>query len=129
MGIVLTEIAKIPVVPAKYRHQSGVVKLVKYLVAEGTSVEPGTPLALLENWWARFELVCEVKAIAAKNLLDGVPGITLSEDSPVTFLLIDPGDFTKGATLCAIRHIEDIRARPSSQHIPPNKSLGRTRDE
>ena len=61
-------------------------------------LDPGTPLAVLENWWARFELICEVKAIAAKNLLDRVPGISLSEGSPITLLLIDPDDVTDNVT-------------------------------
>ena len=91
-------------------------------------LDPGTPLAVLENWWARFELICEVKAIAAKNLLDRVPGISLSEGSPITFLLINPDDVTEGMTLCTLRHVADVRVKPPSQHVPPNTSLERTRE-
>lgn len=75
MGFVITEFATIPALPAQYRHQTNRVSIVRYLVPEGTDIEPGTPLVLIENWWARFELISEVRARVAKNLLDAVPEI------------------------------------------------------
>ncbi len=89
MGFVITEFLKLPALPARYQHQSEQVELIRYLAAEGTTVEPGSPVVLIENWWATFEVVCEVRAKLAKNLLDSLPGVLLDEGSELVFLRPD----------------------------------------
>jgi hypothetical protein len=112
MGFVITEFLKMPPLPAQYQHQSGHVELVRYLAAEGARVEPGTSIVLIENWWASFEVVCEVHARLAKNLLDSLPGMLIEEGSDLAFLVLEPDWLPKDGKFSSLKHISDKRIKP-----------------
>jgi pyruvate/2-oxoglutarate dehydrogenase complex dihydrolipoamide acyltransferase (E2) component len=57
---------KIPQLPPAVSHQSNQVELQKYLCAEGDAVEVGTPLAMIENYWAVMRLNANGKGIVRK---------------------------------------------------------------
>ena len=42
----------IPELPRDVAHQSNLDELVEYSMQEGQEVATGTPIAIVENWWA-----------------------------------------------------------------------------
>ncbi|MEQ8859966.1 MAG: hypothetical protein RIC56_15085 [Pseudomonadales bacterium] len=115
MAALIYEFARIPKPPTQFRHQRDTMAVVHYVAEEGERVEPGEPLVLLENWWARFELVCRAPGTVAKNLFDAVPGIEVPTDTAVVFLFFDPADLPKVGELFELRHLADVRERPPAR--------------
>jgi hypothetical protein len=114
VGFVITEFLKLPPLPDQYRHQSGHVEVLRYLVAERTTVEPGTSVLLVENWWATFEVVCEVRAVVAKNLLDSLHGVQVQEGSELAFLILEPDCLPPDGKFSSLKHLSDKRIKPRS---------------
>lgn len=117
MGVVITEIARVPEPEPALRHQSNRMSLVRYLVKEGGHVEAGEPFVLLENYWARFELVAEVPALVAKNLFDWVPGISLEIGSELALLAFDETMLSKGKPLISVRVATVLRNKGDPSNV------------
>ena len=116
MGFIIHEFAKVPCLSPEYQHQSNAMTLVRYLVPEGQFISRGTAVALLENWWACFEVVSNAPGKIAKNLFDSVPGITLSVDTPITLFFYEPEDLPKEGSLFDARVVSVKRQKPRSNH-------------
>jgi hypothetical protein len=113
MGFLISEFATVPEPPQEYRHQQGAMTIVGYPVEEGANIAAGTPIAILENWWARFELICLAPGRVVKNLYDSTLGIAVPSGTPISFLFFEPDDLPKQKPLFELRHHSDLRPRPS----------------
>lgn len=51
---------------------------------EGSKVEPGTPIALIENWWAVFQLNAKGQGILKKTFSD--PGTSITVGDPIAII-------------------------------------------
>ena len=75
---------KVPELPSKIAHQSNQVQIRKYLVREGAPVEIGTPVALVENWWAGMVLKANGKGLLTKRIFE--PGTQVKVGDPIAVI-------------------------------------------
>jgi hypothetical protein len=53
----------VPRLPPEVAHQSNLVEIRNYLTAEGSPVDVGSPIALVENYWAVMTLRADGECI------------------------------------------------------------------
>jgi pyruvate/2-oxoglutarate dehydrogenase complex dihydrolipoamide acyltransferase (E2) component len=87
------------------------MSVARYFVKEGGHVAAGEPIVLLENHWARFELVADVPAVVARNLYDWAPGIQLPVGAEVALLAFDEADLRDRKPLISMRIATVLRSK------------------
>jgi pyruvate dehydrogenase E2 component (dihydrolipoamide acetyltransferase) len=100
----------VPQIPADVAHQSNQVELVKYLAKEGSKVKTGTPIAVVENWWAVFELRANSRGILKKTFFD--PGTSISVGDPIAVIGADGEDIPYGQSYAVLEVIQMKRQKP-----------------
>jgi hypothetical protein len=58
----------VPKLPPEISHQSNIVEIRKHLAPEGSTVDVGTPIAIVENYWAVMTLKANGKGILKKTV-------------------------------------------------------------
>lgn len=117
MAFVITEFARVPEPEAQYRHQSNHMSVARYFVKEGGRVAAGEPIVLLENYWARFELVADVPALVAKNLYDWASGVQLAVGAEVALLAYDDADLRERKPLISVRVATVLRNKGDPNNV------------
>jgi hypothetical protein len=77
----------IPDLPPEVSHQSNLVEIRKYLAAEGSRVEVGSTIALIENYWAVMTLKANGKGILTKTFFK--PGTSVKIGDPIAIISAD----------------------------------------
>lgn len=95
----------------RYRHQSGLVELHEYHVVEGDRIEAGSPLATVENWWARFEIAAIGPGIVLKTFFS--PGTHVKVGDPILIVGCDGENAPAGATVSTMVVRHEKRVRPA----------------
>ena len=78
---------KVPQLPKEIAHQSNAVEVSKYLRSEGDPVEAGTPIALLENYWAEMRPKANGNGFLQKTLFS--PGTSVKIGDPIAIIGAD----------------------------------------
>ena len=74
----------IPDLPPEVSHQSNLVEIRRYLAAEGSRVEVGSTIALIENYWAVMTLKANGKGILTKTFFK--PGTSVKIGDPIAII-------------------------------------------
>jgi pyruvate/2-oxoglutarate dehydrogenase complex dihydrolipoamide acyltransferase (E2) component len=60
----------VPQLPPEVAHQSDLVEIRKYLPTEGSRLDVGSPVALIENYWAVMTLKANGKGVLKKTFFE-----------------------------------------------------------
>jgi 2-oxoglutarate dehydrogenase E2 component (dihydrolipoamide succinyltransferase) len=101
---------KVPPLPPEISHQSNSVEVQKYLIKEGARVEEGTPLILLENYWATVQLRVPGQGIVKKLLFD--PGTTVRIGDPIAIISADGEAVPQDKTGPSLEIVRNKRTKP-----------------
>ncbi len=100
----------VPTLPQEVAHQSNLVEIRNYLAAEGSSVDVGSPLAVIENYWAVMTLKTNGKGILKKTFFD--PGTSVKIGDPIAIIGADGESIPYGRELAILEVIEYKRPKP-----------------
>ena len=98
----------VPNLPAEISHQSNQVQLQQYLLQEGAPVDSGTPVAVVENYWAKMQLKAKGKGILEKTLFR--PGTHVKIGDPIAIIGAD-GEELPHERNCSILEVMTIKRR------------------
>ena|SRR5579864_3983833 len=105
----------VPQIPLDFAHQSNQVELVKYLAKEGGRVQRGTPIALVENWWAVFQLNANGQGILKKTFFD--PGTSISVGDPIAIIGADGENIPYGQSYAVLEVVKMKREKPQRRNL------------
>ena len=97
----------VPDLPREAAHQSHLVRLVRYLVAEGETITPGTGIAVVENWWATMRIEATTPGMVSKTFFE--PGTSIEVGDPIAIVIVDGEELPAGSR-AAVRVVEMKRA-------------------
>jgi pyruvate/2-oxoglutarate dehydrogenase complex dihydrolipoamide acyltransferase (E2) component len=100
----------VPELPSEVAHQSGTVDLKQYLVAEGDCVGVGSPIAVIENYWAKMLLKANGKGTVMKMTLRS--GVTVKVGDPIVTISADGEDIPYGKPYALLEITELKRKKP-----------------
>jgi len=100
----------VPELPNEVAHQSETVDLKQYLVAEGDAVKVGTPIAVIENYWAKMLLKANGKGAVMKMTLRS--GVTVKVGDPIVTISADGEDIPYGKPYALLEITELKRKKP-----------------
>lgn len=101
---------KIPKLPAEISHQSNRVEIGEYLLKEGDPVKPGTPIAIVENYWARMRLKANGKGVLRRTFFRS--GTTVHIGDPIAIIGADGDDIPYDKDYSLLEVIEMKRTKP-----------------
>ena len=108
---------KVPELPSEVRHQSNSVNIVEYVAKEGEMVEAGTPIAIVENWWAVMEILANTRGFIAKTFFDSQltahAGVQIGD--PIALILCDGDEAPQGKVNSAIKVLKLKREKPKRE--------------
>jgi pyruvate dehydrogenase E2 component (dihydrolipoamide acetyltransferase) len=84
----------VPKLPPDVAHQSNLVEIRKYLATEGTRLDVGSPVALIENCWALMTLKANGKGVLRKTFFE--PGTSVKIGDPIAVVGADGEDVPYG---------------------------------
>jgi len=100
----------VPQIPPEVAHQSNQVELVKYQAKEGSKIEKGTPIALVENWWAVFQLRANSPGVLKKTFFD--PGTSIKVGDPIAIIGADGENLPYGQNYAVLEIVKTKREKP-----------------
>lgn len=100
----------VPPIPAEVAHQSNQVELIKYLAKERSNVKKGTPIALVENWWAVFQLSANGQGVLKKTFFD--PGTSIKVGDPIAIIGADGESIPYGQSYVVLEIVKTKRQKP-----------------
>jgi pyruvate dehydrogenase E2 component (dihydrolipoamide acetyltransferase) len=100
----------VPKLPPEIAHQSNLVEIRKYLASEGSRVEVGSPIALVENHWAVITLKANGKGILKKTFFDR--GASVKIGDPIAIIGADGECIPHGTDLAVLEVTEHKRSKP-----------------
>jgi pyruvate/2-oxoglutarate dehydrogenase complex dihydrolipoamide acyltransferase (E2) component len=103
----------VPKLPPEVSHQSNVVEIRKYLASEGSTVDVGTPIASVENYWAVVTLKSNGKGILRKTIFD--PGTSVKIGDPIAVIGSDGENIPYRKEHASIEITERKREKPSGK--------------
>jgi pyruvate/2-oxoglutarate dehydrogenase complex dihydrolipoamide acyltransferase (E2) component len=103
----------VPKLPPEISHQSNLVEIRKYLAPEGSAVDVGTPIAVIENYWAVMTLKANGKEILKKTFFE--PGTSVKIGDPIAVIGSDGEDIPYENELASIEMTERKRQKPSGK--------------
>lgn len=101
----------VPKLPGEVAHQSNLVEIKKYLTAEGSVVDVGSPIAVVENYWAVMILKANGKGILKKTFFDR--GASVKVGDPIAIIGADGECIPYGKEYAVLEVIEHKRPKPS----------------
>ena len=104
---------RIPRLDPEVSHQSNEVEIVEYLAHEGDTVSPGTPLALVENYWAVFQVEAMTPGYLSKTFFS--PGTQVHIGDPIAIVLVEGEDLRENLPLSAIKVVRMKREKGRRQ--------------
>jgi pyruvate/2-oxoglutarate dehydrogenase complex dihydrolipoamide acyltransferase (E2) component len=102
---------RIPKLLPEVAHQSGTVEIKKYLLREGRPVNAGTPIVLVENYWAIMQFETVGTGVFRKAFFD--EGMIVKIGDPIGIVATDGDDLVYDKDNLTVKVIEMIRERPS----------------
>jgi pyruvate dehydrogenase E2 component (dihydrolipoamide acetyltransferase) len=103
----------VPQLPPDVSHQSHLVEIKKYLAAEGSPIDAGTPIALVENYWAVIMLKANGQGILKRTFFE--PGVSVKIGDPIAIIGGDGENLPYGKEHAVPEVIEHKRERPARQ--------------
>ena len=101
---------KMPKLPPEVAHQSNLVELRNYVAAEGSSVDVGSPIAVVENYWAVMTLKANGKGILKKAFFDR--GTSVKIGDPIAIIGADGECIPYDRELADLEVTEHRRFKP-----------------
>ncbi len=101
---------KIPELPAEVSHQSNSVEVGEYLLKEGDPVKPGTPIAIVENYWAKMRLKANGLGVLQRTFFK--PGAQVQIGDPIAIIGADGENIPYGRDYTLLEVVEMKRAKP-----------------
>ncbi len=102
--------ASIPELPPEVSHPNKSVSLVEYKVAEGDQIKLGTPLAIVENYWARMEIDANGEGSVKKTFFE--PGTVVGIGDPFAIVACDGEQVPYGRAYTTIKILAIRRQKP-----------------
>jgi len=96
--------------PPEVAHQSNLVEIRNYLAAEGSPVNVGSPIALVENYWAVMTLRANGKGILKKTFFDR--GTSVKIGDPIAIIGADGECIPYGKEPAVLEITEHKRTKP-----------------
>jgi pyruvate/2-oxoglutarate dehydrogenase complex dihydrolipoamide acyltransferase (E2) component len=100
----------VPKLPPELSHQSNTVEVKKYLASEGSVVDVGTPIALVENYWAVMTLKANGKGILKKTIFE--PGTSVKIGDPIAVIGSDGENIPYEKELASVELTEKKKQKP-----------------
>jgi pyruvate/2-oxoglutarate dehydrogenase complex dihydrolipoamide acyltransferase (E2) component len=100
----------VPNLPPEVAHQSNLVEIRNYLAAEGSPVDVGSPIAVVQNHWAVMTLKANGKGILKKTFFDR--GTSVKIGDAIAIIEADGECIPYGQELAALEVTEHERAKP-----------------
>jgi pyruvate/2-oxoglutarate dehydrogenase complex dihydrolipoamide acyltransferase (E2) component len=104
----------VPKLPPEISHQSNLVEIRKYLVPEGSAVDVGTPIVVIENYWAVMTLKANGKGIVRKTFFER--GTSVKVGDPIAIIGSDGENIPHGKELVSVEITGRKREKPSGKH-------------
>jgi len=100
----------VPKLPPEISHQSNIVEIRKYLAPEGSTVDVGTPIAIIENYWAVMTLKANGKGILKKTVFE--PGTSVKIGHPIAVIGCEGENVPSERELASVELTERKRQKP-----------------
>lgn len=100
----------VPKLPPEVSHQSNNVDLIKYVAAERGKVNIGTPIALVENFWAVIEITATSPGLLKKTFFDSHTVIPIGD--PIAIIEADGENLPYGKDRSKARIVKMKRDKP-----------------
>src|SRR5579862_9724535 len=100
----------IPKLPPEVAHQSNLVEIRNYLASEGSAVDVGSPIAVVENYGAVMTLKANGRGIVKKTFFD--QGTSVKIGDPIAIIGADGENIPYGRELAVLEVTEHKRAKP-----------------
>ena len=101
----------IPKLPQEIAHQSNLVQLIEYRATEGQQVQPGTPIAIVQNYWAIIQIETQCKGYLERTIFK--PGMSISIGDPIAIVEQDGEDAGIGEEHQSISIMQVLKQKPS----------------
>lgn len=101
----------VPKLPPDVAHQSNLVEIGEYLATEGTALDVGSPVALIENYWAFMKVTANGKGILRKTFFE--PGTAVKIGDPIAVVGTDGEDLPYGKDSAVVEIVERKREKPT----------------
>jgi len=101
----------VPKLPAEVAHQSNLVEIRNYLAPEGSPVDVGSPIAVVENYWAVMTLKANGKGILKKTFFDR--GTSVKIGDPIAIIGADGECIPYGKEPVVLEITEHKRLKPT----------------
>jgi len=106
---------RVPELPPEASHQSRSVEIVRYLTPERGALVPGTPIALVRNWWADIELRSLTVGTLSKRFFDSpVMKTHVRIGEPIAIVNCEPDDRPAGEATCTATGVLAHRVKPKA---------------
>jgi pyruvate/2-oxoglutarate dehydrogenase complex dihydrolipoamide acyltransferase (E2) component len=102
----------VPKPPPEISHQSNIIEIRKYLAPEGSAVDVGTPIAVIENHWAVMTLKANRKGILRKTFFE--PGTSVKVGDPIAIIGSDGENIPYEKPYASVDITEHKRKKPQS---------------
>jgi len=102
--------SSVPRLPPEVAHQSNLVEIRSYLAAEGSAIDVGSPIAVVENYWAVMTLKANGKGILKKTFFDR--GTSVKIGDPIAIIGADGECMPYGRELVMLEVTEHKRSKP-----------------
>jgi pyruvate/2-oxoglutarate dehydrogenase complex dihydrolipoamide acyltransferase (E2) component len=103
----------VPTLPPEISHQSNIVEIRRYLAAEGSVVDVGTSIVVIENYWAVMTLKANGKGILRKIFFER--GTSVKIGDPIAIIGSDGENISYGKEYASVEITERKRQRPSGK--------------
>ena len=103
----------VPKLPSEVAHQSNMVEIKEYLVPEGTFVDVGSPVVIVENHWAAMTLKANGKGIIKKTFFE--PGTQVKVGDPIAVVDADGEAIPYDKEYVIVDITEHKRQKPSNR--------------
>jgi lactoylglutathione lyase len=103
----------VPQIPPDVAHKSNQLELVEYLAKEGSAVDIGTPIALVENRRAVFQLKANGRGSLKKTFFD--PGTAVSVGDPIAVIDAEGENIPYGQSRALLEVVKMKREKPSQE--------------
>jgi pyruvate/2-oxoglutarate dehydrogenase complex dihydrolipoamide acyltransferase (E2) component len=102
----------VPKLPLEVSHQSNVVEIRKYLASEGSDLDVGTPVVVVENYWAVMTLKANGKGILRKTFFER--GTSVKIGDPIAIVGSDAENIPDAKDLVSVEITERKRQKASA---------------
>lgn len=103
----------VPQLPSEVAHQSNLVDIARYVAAEGSPIDVGSPIAVVENYWAVMILKSNGKGILKRTIFE--PGTSVKIGDPIAVIGADGEAIPYGIEQALVEVTEHKRQKPRSK--------------